>query len=384
MGEFLLNGVKYKNIGHACIELKISRSLVNLRLERGWSLEDAFSIPTDLDSIVVKNPPIEYKGKQYLRYSLFAKEWGLATPNVLARVYMGESLDSIVKNKKASSILVFEGIEYVSVRDVLKTYGCNISTGYSGLIAGYTLDYIVYRELGYLGRDVGSHKKTNLVSVKSEVAKAGFTSLTSLCEEWGLNRSKLSRRLKNGFTLEEAILYQKKNISDEKMKMIEKILIRDVKNVSDENNIVDVKYISQQLGFKNLKSLCEYYGLNYSMTNRKLLAGDSLKVVVLHQYDNLSSAEKLKVDKLIDDLSIEKTEKETKEDKEKEETKKIDVERINSLNVIVYRGKEYNNIDTLIKELGINKVSLARLVRSGFDLEFSIDLEVEESKRVKK
>lgn len=82
-----VNGVKYKNIKRACRAFNQSYAVVHQRLKRGYSIEQAFSLPN-----LRKTPSRDHLGVSYSSFTEMCKAWNTSFCTVNKRLNLGWSI----------------------------------------------------------------------------------------------------------------------------------------------------------------------------------------------------------------------------------------------------------------------------------------------------
>ena len=112
--KFFVKGIAYKSKADACRKNNINYITFRKRLQYGWSLEDALTVPTQiyfnpnntLGSGTAKNITIE--GKQFCSIAVAARTYGLTPENVHQSLKEGNSIEVAFKLEKKKSVHEFE------------------------------------------------------------------------------------------------------------------------------------------------------------------------------------------------------------------------------------------------------------------------------------
>lgn len=236
MGTIVVNGTEYESMEEAVKVFKMPLTLVEHRLELGWDLDRAITYCEAPEPFKKKKHDLTIDGTKYQRMSTLGDVYGINGRVIMERLFMGESLESIIDNPKKEYVLVIEGIEYATIREAANVYGHEPHAFYGKALSGADLLYLLYEKV---------KKEKDTVKNGKEVLYEGvvYPSLLSLCEKYNVPYTQVSFRLRKGESLNRVIKYY--------------ILKREKKN----SKFSQVDYISQD---EEISSSINYGGNVYN------------------------------------------------------------------------------------------------------------------------
>ena len=190
-------GNEYKNFTEMCQAYGKSLETVNARLNRGWTLEDALTIPID-ETKCLKS--VDHLGNEYDTFSKMCQAYKKGHRIVRARLNMGWPLEKALTTPagetKCLKSLDHLGNEYSSFTEMCRLYEKNPEIVNHRLNKGWTLENALTVPIGE------SHEKY----IKS-VDHLGneYRSFSKMCEAYDKCPNSVKGRLKRGWTLEEAL-----------------------------------------------------------------------------------------------------------------------------------------------------------------------------------
>lgn len=199
-------GKFYKSVQALISELNIENltpAAVYSRMRRGWNLEDALAHPMQpLIASAPGNAPHEYidhTGRRFETLTAMARAWGLARECLYNRLQRGWHLEDAltippVKAGRVRPVWSFEGRQFSCIKslvDTLKAEGREVRP-YKGVLQqlaeGQTLDYALSG--GFVWRD---HQGTT------------YRTCAAMARAWGLTRDTLQGRLDRGWDIKKAL-----------------------------------------------------------------------------------------------------------------------------------------------------------------------------------
>jgi hypothetical protein len=217
------HGKEYTSMRDLAKQYDISPHKLRYRIEdAGMSPEDAVNTPVLRKKVSVqkRGNPIHFNGKQYLSVKTFAEAYGVGVNTVTYRLNQGWSRAEAVglvectpikKPQRSGSrsnkvAIKHEGQEYRSVEAFAEKYELTPAQVRYRLKEGWTasriLQHHVQNQLKISSYD-GLTKITNIMPVTIE--SNTFATATSLAGHYGLNIAKVTGRLRNGWSPEEAV-----------------------------------------------------------------------------------------------------------------------------------------------------------------------------------
>lgn len=200
MGTIVVNGTEYESMEEAVKVFKMPLSLVEHRLELGWDLDRAVTYCEAPKPFKKKKHDLTIDGTKYQRLSILGDVYDINGRVIMERLFMGESLESIIDNPKKEYVLVIEGIEYATIREAAKVYGHDPHALYGKALSGADLLYLLYEKV---------KKENDTVKNGKEVLYEGvvYPSLLRLCEKYNVPYTQVSFRLRKGESLNRVINY---------------------------------------------------------------------------------------------------------------------------------------------------------------------------------
>ena len=92
MSNIILNGKEYSTIKEAVKDYNLIYNTVLTRLNKGWSLEEAFELKEKIKN-GGKGKPVVLEEKQYISISHAVREYKLNYDTVMSRIHTGWSLE---------------------------------------------------------------------------------------------------------------------------------------------------------------------------------------------------------------------------------------------------------------------------------------------------
>jgi hypothetical protein len=221
----MYKGKLYSSIGVLCKEKNVSENLVRSRLYNGMSVEDA------VDKEVKGYIKIEYDGVTYNSKAELCRKFDCDYPKFIKLTAKGASIAEAIKlaNTKESSTkqytrfnLVYNGKKYNTVKELCNEYGIERHYLIKRLKLGMTLDQII-----------GSKDKR-----KKSVTYNGkeYDALADLLDEYEISRATYNYRINRGASLSEALQAGKNS----------------ARSVTYNNTV-----------YASLRELCEVYNIKY-------------------------------------------------------------------------------------------------------------------------
>lgn len=134
----VVNGIRYESILGACAALGLSSTLVNGRLFRGVSIEEAFSPARNAGP-----KPITFRGTDYPSIAALAAAFGADRVEVARRLALGQSTEQALGLQaippKPPHIQVGEA-RYFSLREAAEAFGMSLETLQKRRKSGLTLE----------------------------------------------------------------------------------------------------------------------------------------------------------------------------------------------------------------------------------------------------
>ena len=192
--EITIEGKTFYSIKEAAKYYNLALGTVNARLNRGWSIEEAFGL------VERKNEsfkPITVNGKTFKSIAEACRYYNLDYKTVLQRFcnyghgWSIEEAFGLVERKekpRKGNEVILEGKTFPTIKEACKYYNLNYNTIYGRLDKGWTVEDAIsvpVRE--------GSRGKTVIVDGNE------FISIAEACRYYNLKYNNVSTRLRHGW-----------------------------------------------------------------------------------------------------------------------------------------------------------------------------------------
>lgn len=221
----MYKGKLYSSLGMLCREKNMNENLVRSRIYKGMSVEDA------VDMTVRGYIKIEYNGVTYKSKAELCRRFGCDYQKFIKLTVNGVSTAEAIKlsNRKDGSIrqytrfnLEYNGKKYNTVKELCNEYGVERHYLIKRLKSGMTLEQIIG----------GGDKRKKSVTYNGK----DYDSLADLLDEYGVSRATYNYRINRGESLSEALQAAKNS----------------ARKVIYNNNV-----------YNSLKELCDAYNIKY-------------------------------------------------------------------------------------------------------------------------
>ena len=248
--EITVNGKTFKSFSEACRYYNLNYSMVWNRLNKGWTIEEAFGLIEK--EFHHHRKEITLNGKTFNSIIEATKYYNLNTNLVqkrLSRGWTNEEAFGLVKRKgkrkygnKRKQITI-EGRTFNSINEAVKYYNLNYNKVWSRLNKGWTIEEAF--ELVQRKRKYGDQREIT-------VGGKTFTSIAEAARYYNIDNIKINNRLNRGWSIEEAFeLVKKENNKGKKGKPI----------------------TLEGKTFDSIAEACRYYNLALSTVNARLNKG---------------------------------------------------------------------------------------------------------------
>lgn len=270
MGTIVVNGTEYGTLAEACKAYKVPLGVVKLRLERGWDLDKAVTYSKAPDPFRKTKYDLTLNGVKYTRFNDIGVAYNMNSRIIMERVYMGESLESIVADPYKEYTFTIEGITYKSMREMARVYGHEPSLFYNRALVGTNIHYMLYEnERG----TVNTRKSGRMFEFKGK----NYGSLASFCEEFDLPYTQVSSRLQRGDSLYSIVdMYAPDKATPQKNGLLEKISLSVVQSYDKTNYTI----VYNDVGYNSIDELVADLGLNKFALASLVRAGFDLDYAV--------------------------------------------------------------------------------------------------------
>ena len=212
----------YASISEMCRHYKITKSAYSSRIERGWTLEEALTIPIGErrpNTKPLSGTAIQVKdhlGKTYDSMTEMCNAYGIALSTYINRINRGFTVEEAltfqkhkinpnIKPKWARSIPIMDhhGVQYDSITEMFSSYGIKRSTYECRIKRGWTLEEALTTPKGE-NRPGTKRTSKNAKQAKDHLGIT-YKSITEMLSCYGLSLNIYNSRIKRGWTLEEAL-----------------------------------------------------------------------------------------------------------------------------------------------------------------------------------
>lgn len=145
--EIVYRGKTYKGVSALSREVGVGRNVINSRLDKGWSIEEA--VETAVGKVRTTQH-IVYKGKRYTSIKELADSKGIVYNRIRTRLKDGWSVEEavekgIVESREDRGVkeIEYEGKRYMGVSNVARAAGVNRSTLMLRLKKGMSIEEAV-------------------------------------------------------------------------------------------------------------------------------------------------------------------------------------------------------------------------------------------------
>ncbi len=206
-----IDGNYFRSISEACLFYGIRKDKYQDRKKRGWSPKQIFGIHPPPPKKHPNYQPIEVGTFSFPSKEAATRYFGLHEHAVSARLNAGWTLEEAVglkeRDKDArkgkhpnSQVIIVNGKEYPSLSVAARDFRIKPQTLSKRLRAKWSIE----ESLG-LKKRMGSLKGKHPSSKAVVVDGKEFLSLSMAAEEFGVSHQTLSRRLRENWTIEEAV-----------------------------------------------------------------------------------------------------------------------------------------------------------------------------------
>ena len=262
-------GKKYPSWTSLCKAYNLKHTTLKARLNRGWDLEKALTVPTNGTRTVY-----DFEGNSFGSTQMMCEHYNIPSNIYSARIKSGWALKdalTIPTSTKAKEVVDFEGNKFPSIKEMCHHYGIPRNTYLNRIKSGWTLKDALLtplygnRNMDDLTNLVKSHYNTkskkfqnrNYIELKiydgnfhvyviADYNGKSFSSVTDMCKYHMVTMGKVLYDLKKGLGLKHALT---------------------------------PKVIKDHLGnvFPNKKAMYAYYGIRAQTAENRLHCGWTLE-----------------------------------------------------------------------------------------------------------
>ncbi|MBS3799094.1 GIY-YIG nuclease family protein [Pseudoalteromonas sp. BDTF-M6] len=237
--SIVIGGMSFDNFALACSHFDVNYETATSRLSRGWTYDQALNISRPPRETSVTLGEVTYPS-----ISAASKAYDLPEKVVRWRISNGWSMEQAFelqvppKTISFGTIITIEGIEYPSISEATRSYGLNYETIKQRLQRGWTPEQAFELEFP------PECKLSNANPTEVDgIVYPSFSEAARLC---GLSPSTVRKRLKDGWTKNEAFGLEAKN-----------------------NYLGPIAFEFEGRSFSSLRQAAEYYGIDNSVAQQR-------------------------------------------------------------------------------------------------------------------
>ena len=190
--KIILEGKTFKSIAEACRYYNLDREIIYRRVNNGWTLEEAFEIVER-----------KYKQKITIKDKVFNNlldacryyntDYALLRNRIESGWNIEDALKTPVLIERKGKYIFIDNNEFISLAEACRYYNKDYIKVHSRLKIGWSLE----EALEIVKKENGSYKS---ITVKDKT----FKSVTEACKYYNLPRVNVIKRIKRGWSIEEA------------------------------------------------------------------------------------------------------------------------------------------------------------------------------------
>ena len=297
-----VEGKTFESVAEACRYYNLDYAVVIYRLNNSWSIEEAFElIDRKRKQIEVKGKEITVEGKTFNSIKEAAKYYNLALGTVNARLNRGWSIEEafgLVERKNESfKPITVNGKTFKSIAEACRYYNLDYKTVLQRF-CNYGHGWSIEEAFGLVERKE-KPRKGNEVILEGKT----FPTIKEACKYYNLNYNTVYSRLVDGWSVEEAFGLVSRNNNYKPITLEGKTfksIVEAAKYYNLDYNIVYARLnrggwsIEEAFGlvdskkkgkpitiegktFPTIKEACKYYNLNYNTVYGRLVDGWSVE-----------------------------------------------------------------------------------------------------------
>ena len=200
--KIILKNITFKSKRKACEYFDVNYNSVMKRIERGWSIEEAFELVKRKQKNKI---PITVESKTFESIKEACRYYKLNSGTVSQRIREGwsveEAFELIERKPKFGKTIIVNGKTFTSIKEACEYYNIRYNTA----IARYSYGWSV-EEIFELTKRKSKGRKPITVDEKT------FKSIKEACRYYKLSYNTIKTRLRRGWSAEEAFGLIKKCI----------------------------------------------------------------------------------------------------------------------------------------------------------------------------
>lgn len=257
-------GNKFKNITQMCKSYGVRLDSFYHRKRRGWSLEEI------LTGKKKSTPVTDHTGKTYPDLNDMCAEYAVRPDIYQLRIKRGWTIEEALTGVKKDSITVDHlGNIYTSQKEMCTSYGIKVGTFRERIRNGWTVEEALTVDIG----------KSKVNDVFDHLGNA-YSTIKDMCDFYGVKLSTYRSRLKNGYTLEEALTGKKKAPSSKTTTKSKPTVPTTTARPAPVKRKKKSKYaVEDHLGnsYSSTLEMCQAYGIRVDTYKYRIKKGMSLE-----------------------------------------------------------------------------------------------------------
>lgn len=257
-------GNKYKNASQMCKAYGVRLDSYCQRKKRGWTLEEI------LTGKKKSAPVTDHKGTSYPDVEEMCLEYGVQKTTYLNRINKGWTIEEALTGVKKDSVVYDHlGNIFLTQKEMCESYGIKLGTFRTRMKSGFTLEAALTTDIGEprsSGKTVSDHLGNTYQSVKE------------MCAAHAVNPSTYQCRIRNGYTVEEALTGNRKKVVQPPSPKVPT-----TKKEQSTKKVVPPKKpkdsVTDHLGneYGSILEMCQAYGIRVDTFKYRLKHGSSLE-----------------------------------------------------------------------------------------------------------
>ncbi len=295
-------GNSYPTVGQMCEKYGLKESVYRSRVNKGWTVEEALTgSRKDRDGEGVE----DHLGNHYHSISEMCRTYNIRPDNFCQRRKRGWTLEETLTGKRHTQVQDHLGNTFEDINAMCEHYGVKRSTYSQRIRNGATIEQALSATRHSTGERIGLPTVDHLGN--------SYPSQRAMCRQYDIKVAAFRARLRNGFSLEEALTAPRghhRERTAEKVEDPEGNRYPSVKKMCAAHGVNQGTYYSRlnkgmsqaealavepirhlgrpsvettdHLGnvFPSVKAMCDHYGVNYCTYRQRLGNGASLEAAL--------------------------------------------------------------------------------------------------------
>lgn len=257
-------GNKYKNTSQMCKAYGVRLDTYCHRKNRGWSLEEI------LTGKKKSEPVTDHKGVSYPDIEEMCIEYGVKKSNYMSRISKGWTVEEALTGVKKDSVVYDHlGNMFLSQKEMCENYGIKLGTFRVRMKNGFTLEEA-------LTTAIGDPRKSHGKTVSDHLGNT-YPSIREMCIAYEVNDSTYQCRIRNGYTVEEALTGKRQKVVQPSAPKVPKVKkqkpVKKIVPKKPKNSVTD--HLGNEYG--STLEMCKAYGIRVDTFKYRLEQGWDLE-----------------------------------------------------------------------------------------------------------